>query len=256
VIKKSDGSRVGEKILPYPLQSEKRRAAMILPTTLPSLGRNRAQKGLRAFFGRFLFPAVVFAAIACSSGWSWAHGSSEKKSDCRIQEKGPFAIHFDVYPAGGLSSLSRFGAYCREIPYTGRFVLVVDLLSVGDLLRKTPVGVDMLREPTKEAVLHAPPAVYPKGIANFEVNLSRGDYTLVVTIPRAVALKAKQEMLSAPFELGPGDLTFNFPLSVGINRSDRAWFLVGAVIFGGTLLVGYLVQLFLRYLRQPTQSLY
>ncbi|CAF0703654.1 hypothetical protein [Candidatus Methylacidithermus pantelleriae] len=198
-------------------------------------------------FGFFL--SVSFLAVLLSGSLSaWAHGSSEKKSDCRIQEKGPFAVHFDVYPAGGLSSLSQFGAYCREIPYTGRFTLVVDFLSVGDILRKTPVGVKMVHTGTQKPVLDVPSTVYPKGIANFPVTLTRGDYTLIVTIPREVALKAQQQMLSAPFEIGPGDLTFTFPLSVGISRSSMAWVLAGALILLVSLGLGFLVQRLLRYL--------
>jgi hypothetical protein len=163
---------------------------------------------------RAALAAVLVVPLLGSA--AFGHGGVSIENDVCVLKLGPSTIHFTGYQPD-----RSFKEFCEDIPYTGRVIIVLDLVD-SDLRHMStevrvvsdpggggvPIGRRILsEEEIKSADILAateayqPPATYPTGTVKFEHDFKRaGQYIGIVTIRN----EHGQEYTSQfPFMVGP-----------------------------------------------------
>lgn len=161
-----------------------------------------------AFAAVLIMPLLTSAALG--------HGGVSIENDVCVLKVGPSTIHFTGY-----QPTHSFKEFCEDIPFTGKTIIVLDLLDTD--LRYMATEVRVIRDPggggvpigrrllsdeeIKSAEILAateaymPPSTYPNGTLKFEHDFRNpGQYIGIVTIRN----EHGQEYVSQfPFMVGP-----------------------------------------------------
>jgi hypothetical protein len=126
--------------------------------------------------------AGLAALAVAAAGDASAHGGLEMdKDECRLSV-GPYLMHFTGYQPA--SDYSR--EFCRDIPATGRTIIVLDL--VDERLRDLATEVRIIRADGEDdleraTIFHLPPQVYQSGSLSFDCSFTEpGTYVGLITV--------------------------------------------------------------------------
>jgi hypothetical protein len=164
---------------------------------------------------------AAILALGLAASVAWAHGGGNGDDDrCRLAV-GPYHVHFAAYQPDGAEPGRE---YCREVPATGRTVIVLDYLDaeLRDLLTEVRIVRDTRNGTGRGAdtIAHLPPTRYPTGSVAIERTFSAsGHYLGHVTVAAG-----------EPF-------TSSFRFTVGMADYTTYYLIAGAVAAGLALYV-------------------
>jgi cytochrome oxidase Cu insertion factor (SCO1/SenC/PrrC family) len=101
---------------------------------------------------------------------AFAHRFGGPNDPCE-RKIGASLIHITLYQP----EFDPDAEYCDDIPRAGNTVFVLDTL--GDDLRRVPIGVQIFavdRSASQQPIVSLPPAVYPRGVVDTQVDLAGG----------------------------------------------------------------------------------
>src|SRR5215469_16761561 len=174
-------------------------------------------------------------ALLCGLWWgaalspAHAHKFGGPNDPCE-RKLGAALIHITLYQP----QFDPDAEYCDEVPREGNTVFVLDTL--GAEMRRVPIGVRIFavgKDGPHHLAVSLPPAVYPRGVVDTQVNLAEGfGYVATVSIGSPAGVRAAE---------------YSFPIRV------RAWY--RALVMPVLLVVGVLALVAISVIRYRRATL-